>query len=685
MKRAVFWILAARRRVVLVTICLLLLFDIGRSIYARVGYSSPNEIWQPDQKLYADMIWPPGADLPENTPPGKRIFIKHCAVCHGPDGRGNGPAAPSMIPRPRDFTLGLFKYKTTLEDQPPTDNDLFQIINNGLRASAMPYWRDILKENEIRAVVNYIKSLSGTFKSPPPTPVSISPRVPSDTESINRGKNLYESEGCSECHGDDLRGGITFEDSKGHALRSRDLTAPWTFRGGSNAKQIWLRITTGLAPGPMASFAEDIEPAGRWDVVNYILSKSRIPPWKAGGKLDGPGYYLDPIKRGEYLVHAEMCGLCHTQINHTGIYRGDDFYLAGGMRVGAYPQGVFVTRNLTPDPETGLGNWTPEQIASAIRKGRTPARMLNLFGMPWIFLHAFSEDDAMAIASYLKSRPPVYNRIPAPLEFGFLETIIAKSLRLPQASPTFLSYGDGNFGQTNPEEILRDLPQGILLWSQKLIFFVGIVSFVFAAPKENRFPRNLRAWIKTFFITLGFTCILFIGWIVYKFPVLSFIPTEQIPQAIQASIPMPDPSKFKSPEQAALIKRGRYIFSVASCAFCHGGKGSGGMKVSWKAFGTLWVRNISSDRETGIGAWTDEQVKRAIRSGVRPNGETLHWQGMIWDHLSNLDEEDIRAVIAYLRTLPPVKKKIPESRPPSSDDCQTYTFWITESEEYGCN
>lgn len=59
----------------------------------------------------------------------------------------------------------------------------------------------------------------------------------------------------------------------------------------------------------------------------------------------------------QYLVHAEMCGLCHTQINRTGIYRGDDFYLAGGMRVGAYPHGVFVSRNFS-EQITVLGRST---------------------------------------------------------------------------------------------------------------------------------------------------------------------------------------------------------------------------------------------------------------------------------------------------------------------------------------
>jgi hypothetical protein len=69
------------------------------------------------------------------------------------DGRGNGPAAPSLIPRPRDFTLGQFTYQSTPADQPPSEPDLTQVVLNGLQASAMPYWHDLLSERDIREVV----------------------------------------------------------------------------------------------------------------------------------------------------------------------------------------------------------------------------------------------------------------------------------------------------------------------------------------------------------------------------------------------------------------------------------------------------------------------------------------------------------------------------------------------------
>jgi hypothetical protein len=174
------------------------------------------------------------------------------------------------------------------------------------------------------------------------------------------------------------------------------------------------------------------------------------------------------------------------------------------------------------------------------------------------------------------------------------------------------------------------------------------------------------------------------GAVLYDLPLLTVIPPEQIVNGATAGIPMPDLASFASREQAALVERGRYIFTVASCALCQGNDGSGGLKVSWKPMGTLWARNLTPDPETGLGHWSDAEIARAIRSGVSRDGYQLHWQGMIWDHASNWDEEDIRGLIAYLRTLPPVHKKIPPDRPPAPDDCEVYTFWTSESLVAGC-
>ncbi|MCP4452621.1 MAG: c-type cytochrome, partial [Planctomycetes bacterium] len=147
--------------------------------------------------------------------------------------------------------------------------------------------------------------------------MDIPPRVNPDAASLDRGKTLFSQYGCVACHGPDARGGLPLQEATGYPLVSRDLTAPWTFRGGSAPEQIWLCVTTGLAPAPMPAFESVMSPNERWDVVNYVLSLARVPPWEPGGKLNGPGQEADLLKRGRYLLHSQMCGICHTQTNPT--------------------------------------------------------------------------------------------------------------------------------------------------------------------------------------------------------------------------------------------------------------------------------------------------------------------------------------------------------------------------------
>src|SRR5712691_3621560 len=194
-------LLASRRRVFFAALGLLLVLDVGRSILGRLGYAHPTATWQPDPAVYADLTWPPGADLAADVPLGRRVYAQRCAVCHGPDGRGNGPAAPSLIPRPRDFTLGLFKFKSTPHGQPPTDDDLKQIVASGLPASAMPYFRDLLSESEIRAVVAQVKQFSSAFSGAPPQGIVVPPRPAKTAASVERGRALYIAQDCVGCHG----------------------------------------------------------------------------------------------------------------------------------------------------------------------------------------------------------------------------------------------------------------------------------------------------------------------------------------------------------------------------------------------------------------------------------------------------------------------------------------------------
>jgi mono/diheme cytochrome c family protein len=122
--------------------------------------------------------------------------------------------------------------------------------------------------------------------------------------------------------------------------------------------------------------------------------------------------------RGEYLVRIMDCGGCHTPGAQVG---KPDFSasLAGsniGFRVpGA---GVLYPPNLTPDPATGLGRWTDEQIVRAIRHGERPDGRRLAPVMPWPSYSALTDADAAAVAAYLKSLPPQPGRAPAHVAEG---------------------------------------------------------------------------------------------------------------------------------------------------------------------------------------------------------------------------------------------------------------------------
>src|SRR5438034_5757156 len=99
----------------------------------------------------------------QDTTAGRVVYVKWCAGCHGDGGAGDGPAAAYMLPRPRNFTGGLYKIRTTASGQLPTDADLLRAIDEGLPGSAMPGWKGRLSNAERRNVVAYIKTFSSFF------------------------------------------------------------------------------------------------------------------------------------------------------------------------------------------------------------------------------------------------------------------------------------------------------------------------------------------------------------------------------------------------------------------------------------------------------------------------------------------------------------------------------------------
>ncbi|MCC6764651.1 MAG: c-type cytochrome [Deltaproteobacteria bacterium] len=218
---------------------------------------------------------------------GKELYTRNCAQCHGDKGDGNGVAAPHLMPRPRDFTSGKFKIRTTPSGKLPTDEDLKHIIKVGMPYTSMPAWPEFSDE-QLMSLVSYVKSFSPDFARAENQVEGMTiPKPPAMTaESVARGKASYAELGCARCHGELGRtdGGTapTLKDDFDHPILPADLSRPWTFRGGARREDIFRAMTTGLNGTPMPAFGEALTEEQRWDITDYIFA--------LGGSSESPDY-----------------------------------------------------------------------------------------------------------------------------------------------------------------------------------------------------------------------------------------------------------------------------------------------------------------------------------------------------------------------------------------------------------
>jgi mono/diheme cytochrome c family protein len=217
---------------------------------------------------------------------GKTLYLKYCSQCHGEKGDGEGYAAPHLRPRPRNFTMGKFKVRTTPNGALPTHQDLVNIIRRGMPYTSMPAW-PYFSDQEVSDLAYFITTFSPDFSNPERAqkPVELGSAPRSTKETIEAGKKLYEETGCPRCHGSLGRGdgpsAPTLVDDWAHAIRPADLAQSWTFRGGSSREDIFRTMSTGLNGTPMPSFLEGLTPEQRWAITDYIVSLSGS---------SGPGY-----------------------------------------------------------------------------------------------------------------------------------------------------------------------------------------------------------------------------------------------------------------------------------------------------------------------------------------------------------------------------------------------------------
>ena len=131
------------------------------------------------------------------------------------------------------------------------------------------------------------------------------------------------------------------------------------------------------------------------------------------------------------------------------------------------------------------------------------------------------------------------------------------------------------------------------------------------------------------------------------------------------------------PATRAIAERGRYVLLTTECTGCHvtpGPQGplpdmylAGGRRFTTNMHGAVVSRNLTPDQETGLARRTDEEVKRVLRSGVYPDGRSIAHNAMPWAQFSNWSDEDLHAVVVYLRHIKPVRHEIPPPAPGVAD------------------
>jgi mono/diheme cytochrome c family protein len=259
--------------------------------------------------------------------------------------------------------------------------------------------------------------------------------------------------------------------------------------------------------------------------------------------------------RGAYLVNTIAgCGNCHTPKDRAGrAIAGKEF--SGGLEFDDPEIGHIVAPNITPDPETGIGNWSEPQIVTALRDGKRPDGTIIGPPMPTPVYSRLSDRDAAAIAAYLRSVKPIRHAV-AKTQF---------KIPLPPA------YGPP-------------------------------VTHVDEPPHDDR-------------VAYG-------GYL-----------AEPVGHCVLCHTPPGDGKPF---DMSRAYGGGRELPDFAK---------PGALTVS---------RNITPDPESGIGKWSDAEIKRAITAGVRPDGTKLT-RTMAFDWYAKMTPADLDAIVAYLRSLKPVK------------------------------
>jgi len=243
-----------------------------------------------------------GATPRDQASGGDPLYAKHCAVCHGTLGDGLGQAARYLFPRPRDFGAGGLQMAST-DNGVASLEDIERVLARGIPGTSMQAF-DALSTSERRQLAQEVfrlrreavhRQVASELRQAGEEPVEVEVREAVERittpgrpvalpdvwslgeRAVSRGRAVYRTLGCDQCHGDDGMGAPDrpLFDAQGEPNRARDLVHE-PFKGGRERESIYLRIVVGM-PGTAHPAAPTLPEDELKDLVEYVLSLARQP------------------------------------------------------------------------------------------------------------------------------------------------------------------------------------------------------------------------------------------------------------------------------------------------------------------------------------------------------------------------------------------------------------------------
>jgi mono/diheme cytochrome c family protein len=243
------------------------------------GYPTPKDDFTPSQQR------------------GHGLYLRYCVGCHGVLGDGEGENAPYIDPKPRNFTLGQFKCRSTPTGSLPTTEDLVDTLRRGITNSNMPSWRPLSDENR-EDLVAYIKTFSSRWKTDKPgEPIHIPAEPEVTPDRVKAGQALFQRLECWKCHGVEGRGNgpsaDTLQDDQNRPIKPFNFHDETRFKCGTSDQDLYRIFMTGLDGTPMPSFADNVKPDEAWDLVFYLRT---LQPMNSKEKQIAKQLGLKPIE-----------------------------------------------------------------------------------------------------------------------------------------------------------------------------------------------------------------------------------------------------------------------------------------------------------------------------------------------------------------------------------------------------